>query len=113
MAFAIYMLRDIAISLLFTETFKGARDLFLVQLCGDVVKILSWLFAYALISRGETKLFIASEAISAITFILLAFFCIKFYGVQGANIAYLANYVIYFILIYYCVFYRLKSHRCQ
>ncbi|EFN7713699.1 O187 family O-antigen flippase, partial [Escherichia coli] len=96
MAFAIYMLRDIAISLLFTETFKGARDLFLVQLCGDVVKILSWLFAYALISRGETKLFIASEAISAITFILLAFFCIKFYGVQGANIAYLANYVIYF-----------------
>ncbi|MDT9693982.1 O-antigen flippase, partial [Streptomyces sp. P9(2023)] len=52
LALGVYLLRDVAIWLLFTEEFKPARDLFAVQLCGDVMKIASWLYAYPMLSRG-------------------------------------------------------------
>ncbi len=61
MALCVYLLRDVAIWLLFTDEFKSARDLFAIQLCGDVVKITSWLYAYPMLSRGATKWFMATE----------------------------------------------------
>jgi PST family polysaccharide transporter len=102
MAVTIYFFRDFAITILFTENFRNARELFLIQLCGDVVKILSWLYAYALISRGATKLFVFCEITTALTFIILSYYCINVFGVQGANVAYLINYIIYFFLVYTC-----------
>ncbi len=60
MALGTYLLRDLAITLLFTEDFRPARDLFAVQLAGDVVKILSWLYAYPMLSCGATKWYMAT-----------------------------------------------------
>lgn len=103
MALLIYLMRDLALTLLFTESFRGARELFSLQLCGDVIKILSWLYAYALISRGATKLFVICEITASLSLITISYFCIKEFGAQGANIAYLVNYIIYLILVYICL----------
>jgi O-antigen/teichoic acid export membrane protein len=100
MAIAVYLLRDIAISLIFTDAFRPARDLFAVQLAGDVVKILSWLYAYPMLSRGATKWFMGTEIIFSISFVVFAYFFIAKYGVQGANIAYTLNYSLCLIFIY-------------
>ena len=100
MAIMVYLLRDIAISLIFTEAFRPARDLFAIQLVGDVVKILSWLYAYPMLSRGATKWFMGTEIIFSISFVVLSYFFIQEYGVHGANIAYTLNYSLYLILIY-------------
>ncbi|WP_434931429.1 O-antigen translocase [Shewanella sp. HL-SH5] len=100
MALGVYLLRDVAIWLLFTEEFEAARDLFAIQLTGDVVKILAWLYAYPMLSRGATKWFISTEIIFSLKFVLLAYFLVKLYGVSGANIAYLINYSIYFIFVF-------------
>ena len=53
LALAVYLFRDLAIFILFTDEFKLARDLFLVQLCGDVVKISSWLYPIFLFQATE------------------------------------------------------------
>lgn len=58
MALGVYLFRDLAISLLFTEAFRSARELFAIQLIGDVIKITSWLYAYPMLSRGATKWFV-------------------------------------------------------
>lgn len=99
LALGIYLLRDVAIWLLFTAEFNSARDLFAIQLCGDVVKIASWLYAYPMLSRGATKWFMFTEMFFASTFVLMAWICIKYYGVSGANIAYLSNYLLYLFFI--------------
>lgn len=99
LAVIVYFLRDFAIYVLFTNEFKSSRDLFLVQLCGDVVKIASWLYAYPMLSRGATKWYITTEIAFAATFILLAWLFVSQYGIHGANLAYLVNYVAYFIFI--------------
>lgn len=100
LALGIYLLRDVAIWLLFTKEFNSARDLFAIQLCGDVVKIASWLYAYPMLSRGATKWFITTEIFFSVTFVCSSYFFINQLGVQGANVAYLANYMAYFLVIY-------------
>ncbi|EPN9380818.1 O-antigen flippase, partial [Cronobacter malonaticus] len=94
-ALGIYLFRDLAIKLLFTKDFMYARDLFSVQLCGDVIKVISWVLAYPMIARGATKWFIGTEIFTNLLLVLLTFIFVKFFSLQGANIAYLVNYCIY------------------
>jgi PST family polysaccharide transporter len=100
LALGIYVLRDFAIALLFTDQFRSARDLFAVQLVGDVVKILSWLFAFPMLSRGAAYWFIGTEVLFALTLPAIGWLFVEWYGVQGANLAYLVNYVLYLVFIY-------------
>jgi PST family polysaccharide transporter len=100
LAIAVYFLRDLSITILFTEDFRGARYLFLYQLIGDVIKICGFLYAYPLLAQGKTKIFITSEIIFSCSFVMLSFLCIKHYGVQGANISYMINYSMYCVFAY-------------
>lgn len=100
-AVIVYLLRDITISILFTEAFRHARDLFAVQLVGDVIKIVAWLYAYPMISRGATKLFIASEIFFAISFLVLAYLLVSSYGLSGVTMAYAINYLFYFLFVFF------------
>lgn len=103
MAFGIYLLRDVAIWLLFTDKFGAARDLFAIQLCGDVTKIASWLYAYPMLSRGATKWFIYTEVIFSFLLVLLSYFFVSQHGVIGASMAYFINYCLYFAVVFFNV----------
>ncbi|WP_429157968.1 O-antigen translocase [Aeromonas veronii] len=100
MAFGVYILRDVAISLLFTDAFRSARDLFAIQLTGDVIKIASWLFAYPMLSRGATKWFVGAEIVFSLSFVMLTYLFVLNIGLEGAPIAYLVSYFIYFIFTF-------------
>ncbi|HFV5745522.1 TPA: O-antigen translocase, partial [Escherichia coli] len=80
MAVAVYILRDFSISLLYTEQFREARELFKIQLIGDVIKVISWVYAYPMIAKKSTKLFVFTEIVFTITLVLLSYFFIKKYG---------------------------------
>lgn len=99
LALGVYLLRDVAIWLLFTQEFSAARDLFSVQLCGDVLKIASWVYAYPILSKGLVKWSIATEFIFSITFVLLSYVLVSKIGVIGANVAYAINYALYLFFI--------------
>lgn len=103
LALGVYLMRDVAIHLLFTVEFTSARDLFAIQLVGDVVKIAAWLYAFPMISRGATKWFVTTEIIFSIIFVLLVWLLVREHGTQGANIAYLINYILYFIVMFFNV----------
>ncbi len=98
----VYIVRDFVIVLLFTPSFYPARDLFAVQLLGDVVKIASWLLAYTMLARAATKIFIIGELFFSASFVFFLYFFVSIYGINGANYAYLLNYIFYFL---FCFFY--------
>lgn len=100
MAFVVYILRDFIIYLLFTHEFKESRNLFFIQLCGDVVKIASWLYAYPMLSRGAIKWFIPAEIFFSFSFVFLSYLLVPELSTQGVNVAYLINYSCYFIFVY-------------
>lgn len=95
MALGVYLLRDVAISLLFTEAFRSSRDLFAIQLTGDVIKIISWLYAYPMLSRGATMWFVGSEVFFSFSMVVLSYIFITWIGLQGAPLGYLINYSLY------------------
>lgn len=97
MSFFVYLFRDIIIWLLFTEEFNAARDLFAIQLSGDVVKILAWLYAYPMISRSATSWYIPTEIFFSILFVILTYLFVINIGLAGVTYAYLLTYVLYFL----------------
>lgn len=101
LAILVYLLRDVAIYLLFSSDFNQARDLFFIQLVGDVVKILSWLYAFPMLSRGAVRWFVFSEITFSISLMLFVYIFVPYYGTSGANIAYLVNYVLYFLFVFF------------
>ena len=105
----IYVMRREIIYVVFTKAFEPAESLFAWQLAGDVVKIASWLLAYVLISRGRTLAYIALEVAFAVTVISIGIPLVRLFGVQGANIAYLASYLLYFLVTLVYVYKRIFS----
>ncbi|UUM70159.1 O-antigen translocase [Aeromonas veronii] len=99
LAVFVYLLRDFIIYVLFSSDFNGAGDLFLVQLVGDVVKILSWLYAFPMLSRGAAKWFVASEVFFSLTLMFFVYLLVPYYGTHGANMAYLINYIFYLAFV--------------
>lgn len=100
LSLSIFFFKDIIINVLFTEKFHPIRELFFVQLIGDIFKILSWLYAFPMLSQGNVKWYISSEIIFSCSFVLFVWLLTPIFGVQGANIGYALNYIIYFLFLF-------------
>lgn len=96
----IYLLRHFIITLVFTkEEFAPVADLFLWQLLGDFVKVLSIVIAYQFLAKKMFWHYIITEAFSVLTLYFTSVYFIDIYGVKGANMAHFATYVLYYGLI--------------
>lgn len=101
MSVTIFLLKDFIIWLLFTEDFFPMRELFLWQLIGDVVKIAAWLLSYLMIAKAMTKIFIITEIVFSLSFILLSIWLVNQYSLVGMSYSFALNYFIYFMVMIY------------
>ncbi|MDL4913276.1 MAG: lipid III flippase WzxE [Enterobacterales bacterium endosymbiont of Blomia tropicalis] len=106
-SFCVWLLRDVAIDLLFSDAFRGMRDLFVWQLCGDVFKVGAYVFGYLVIAKASLRLYVLTEISQFILLTLFSRWLIPQHGVTGAAQAYMFTYVCYFALccgafIIYC-----------
>lgn len=99
MCFSIFYLKDFIIVLLFSDSFNSVADLFFWQLFGDFIKMMSWLVAYIMIAKSLVKVFIFSEVFFSLTFCIITYYLIPFYGLVGVAMAYTINYALYFIFV--------------
>ncbi len=60
-SFTVWLLRDVAIWLLFSAKFIAMRDLFAWQLVGDVLKVGAYVFGYLVIAKASLRLYILAE----------------------------------------------------
>lgn len=96
----IYLLRRFIIAIVFTtEEFAPVEELFLWQLLGDFVKVLSIVIAYQFLAKKMFWHYIITEAFSVIIFYFMSVYLIDIYGVKGANMAHFVTYVLYYGLI--------------
>lgn len=104
----VYLLRDFIIVTLFSAAFKPMEDLFFWQLIGDTLKIASWLFAFVMVSKAMTTLFIVSEVIFSFSFFFFTVLITDKVGFQGVAIAYALNYYIYLFIMAYLINRKIK-----
>lgn len=101
LSFALYILKDIVISILFSKQFFDMRELFKWQLIGDTLKISSWLLSYLMLAKAMTRTFIFTELVFSLFFVVSSIFFINSFGVVGVTYSYSLSYFLYFFLILY------------
>lgn len=108
-AITIYILRDFIINTLFTQDFLPMREIFSWQLAGDVLKIGSWVLAYVMLGRSMVKVFVISEIIFSLSFVLLSWVLIDYFGLVGVSMAYAMNYLLYWGVMAYLIRNEMKQ----
>lgn len=96
----IYLLRFTVVRLLFDPRFLPMTSLFGYQMIGDVLKIVSWVYAYVMIGRGLTRAYIFTEVFFSITLVVAIAVATRLFGIQGASIGYMVNYALYLPAVY-------------
>ncbi|MCX2898892.1 O-antigen translocase [Pseudomonas mandelii] len=99
----IYLLRDLIITLLFTQDFAPMRELFAWQMLGDTLKIGSWILAYLMLGKAMYKLFIVTEITFAGGFVALTWIFTEVMGLEGVAVAHAVNYAAYWLVMAYFV----------
>ena len=100
-ALGVFILRNYIIEIAFTPNFVSMLELFKWQLIGDVIKISSWLLSMIMIAKAMTKLFILTEIIFSISFMILSILGLNYFGLVGVTYAFSLNYFIYlFVMIF-------------
>ncbi len=95
----IYLLRSVIVTVVFSEEFEPVEELFLWQLLGDFVKVLSTVIAYQFLAKKMFWHYIVTEAFLVIILYVTSIYFIKLFGVEGAVIGHLVSYTMYFGLI--------------
>lgn len=95
----IYFLRFFIIKLLYTDSFVEMEELFIYQLIGDFFKIAAWLMAYLMLAKAMTRLFIITEILFSIIYLILGYVCVDLFGLIGITIAFAINYFVYFLFM--------------
>ncbi|WP_029590775.1 lipid III flippase WzxE [Franconibacter pulveris] len=95
---AVWLLRDVAIWLLFSPKFTAMRDLFAWQLVGDVLKVGAYVFGYLVIAKASLRFYILTEISQFALLTGFSHWLIPAHGAAGAAQAYMATYIVYFAL---------------
>lgn len=95
----IYLLRPFIVRIVFTEEFAPVTELFMWQILGDFVKVLSMIIAYQFLAKKMFWHYIITEAFLVIILYTTSIYFIKIYGVKGAVIGHFVSYLMYYGVI--------------
>ena len=95
----IYLFRSFIVRFVFSEEFEPVEELFLWQLLGDFVKVLSTVIAYQFLAKKMFWHYIVTEAFLVIILYVTSIYFIKVFGLEGAVIGHLVSYLMYFGVI--------------
>lgn len=95
----IYFLKSFIVAGVFSDEFQPVEDLFLWQLLGDFLKVLSIVIAYQFLAKKMFWHYIVTEAFLVIMLYITSIYFIDLYGVKGAVIGHFVSYFMYYALI--------------
>lgn len=92
-------LSPVVLNLFYSESFIQGSDLIRWLIASLGFRIISWPLGYMLLAKGLSKIFITAEIVFNIFSIILIYFFIKFFGLNGIGMAYILNYLFYTIIM--------------
>jgi PST family polysaccharide transporter len=111
----IYVLRSYIVIGVFSEEFEPVENLFLFQLLGDFIKVLSIIIAYQFLAKKMFWHYILTEAfLVIILYTTSVYFIDLFDDVKGAVVAHFVSYVMYYgilLLIFGSSLFRVQPER--
>jgi len=92
-------LKDWLIGLIFTDEFLAISAILSLQILGDYLKSISWLFTNYLAALNKTTAFIVFEIFSQLVFLVLLRYALPIWGFQGVFYAYVSVWIMQNLLL--------------
>lgn len=107
------LLRDPMIVLFYTEKFLPVSSMVAWSIGGTLFRAVSWCLAFVILARGDGRLFLVTETLSALTSLALNILFYTRWGLEGLGAAYDVWYLLYTIIVavVYFGYYRLTLGR--
>lgn len=103
---AIFLFREFIVYILFSDEFILIFELFFFQLMGDFFKVGAFVLSFIMLGKTMVRLYIITEVVFSFSHFFLVVFFVDIYGFEGAAIAYMVNYLLYWLVLYYFLLYR-------
>jgi PST family polysaccharide transporter len=93
----LYLLRHWAVLLFYSDAYEPMEELFVWQLLGDYVRVISLILAFLMLAKTKVIHYIYTEiGFWVLYYILTPFFMAK-YQLEGISIAYFVSYLVYLL----------------
>jgi enterobacterial common antigen flippase len=90
----------LVIALLYSAKFAAAVGLLRWICLGATLQVITWPMGFIIVAKGRQGIFFFSELAWTIVAVTLAWTCIRFFGLNGAGIAFFGSYVFHAFLTY-------------
>lgn len=109
LAISVYICRHWIILVLFSKEFIKVESLFLYQLSGDAVKVLSCLIASIFLAKVQIATYIMAELFFVLTYIISSIILYNHFNLVGLSMSFLASYTLYFLAVFALFVFSLRS----
>lgn len=96
-------LAPFVIMLFYSPAFEQAVPLLRWLCLGMMLRVISWPMGFIVLAKGRQRPFFWSEVAWAVVHVLLAWLCVRQFGLNGAGIAFFGSYLFHICLIYLIV----------
>jgi len=90
----------LVIHLFYTADFIPAADILRWQILGVILQVASFPMGFILLAKELKQMFFWTELASGSLYVGLFYFCLKMWGLTGAGVAFFANYLVYWLMIF-------------
>lgn len=94
------------VGILYSQEFYAVLPYVAIGACGIFFRAASWCVAYTILAKGDGRIYVCTEAASAIAYLALHIPLYNAFGFTGLGIAYVAWYAVYFLSV--CAVYRFR-----
>ena len=112
---AFILLRSQLVWLLYSDAFLGILTYISWGVVGTLLRAMSWCLAFVMLAKGDGKIYLITETLSAVVGLVLNIVCFNLWGVNGLGYSYFAWYAIYTVIVgvvYFKVYRLTISNRC-
>jgi PST family polysaccharide transporter len=106
----LYLLRHWAVLLFYSDAYEPMEELFVWQLLGDYVRVISLILAFLMLAKTKVIHYIYTEIGFWVLYYILTLFFMSKYQLEGISIAYFVSYLVYLLsLLFILENYSLKK----
>jgi O-antigen/teichoic acid export membrane protein len=90
----------LVIALFYSAKFGAAVEILRWICMGVMLQVITWPMGFIIVAKGRSGIFFAAELAWTVVALALAWVCVRYFGLNGAGIAFFGSYVFHGFLLY-------------
>lgn len=87
------------VAILYTSDFEVIEPFVNWAMIGTMFRLVSYCFAFVILAKGDGKIYVVTEVLSAIVYVSSSILCFKGFGITGLGYSYIIWYAIYTVSV--------------